>query len=124
MAIKIGKLADAVMDGLREYAGAVTADVKAAAGKAADDCVKELRQTSPKETGDYRKGWKKKKAYESAGEVRYTVYNATDYQLTHLLEKGHAKAGGGRVEARPHIKTAEENAIEEMEKLAKEACTQ
>lgn len=117
-------LAKAVMDGLKEYAGAVASDLKDAAEQTADDCVKELRQTSPALTGDYRKGWKKKKSYESSTEVRYTVHNQTDYQLTHLLEKGHAKRNGGRVAAQPHIGPAEQNAIEEMERLAKEACRQ
>lgn len=121
MAIKTNQLAGAVMEGLQEYAGALTDDVKKAASKVADDTVKELRQTSPAHTGRYRKGWKKKKAYESATEARYTVYNETDAHLTHLLEKGHAKRGGGRVAAIQHIAPAEEQAIEEMTKLVKEA---
>lgn len=122
MAIKIDGLAKAVTDGLAEYAGAVAEDIKAAAAATADSCVKEIKSTSPKLTGRYRKGWKKKKAFENSTSVRYTVHNATDYQLTHLLEKGHAKRNGGRVEAIPHIADAEQNAIDEMEKRAKEAC--
>lgn len=123
MAIKIDGLSKAVMDGLEEYAGAVADDIKAAAKRVADDCAKELKATSPVKTGKYAKGWKVKKAFENGVMARYTVYNATDYQLTHLLEKGHAKRTGGRTAAIPHIAPAEQKAIEEMEKKGKEACT-
>lgn len=122
--ISVGQLADAVVEALQEYQDAVSEDIKKAAKDAADGCVKELRTTSPKLTGDYRKGWKKKKAYENSVSVRYTVHNATDYQLTHLLEKGHAKRGGGRVAAIQHIEPAEQHAIADFEKKAKEACEQ
>ncbi len=124
MGISVDKLADAVMDGLKEYAGAVTDGLKAAAKETAGDCAKELKRTSPAATGKYRKGWKVKKAFENGVSVRFTVHNATDYNLTHLLEKGHVKRGGGRVAAIPHIGQAEEKAIEQMTKLAKEACDQ
>lgn len=124
MEISIDKLASTVTGALKEYAGAVADDLKAAAKTTADGCAKELRSTSPKRSGKYRKGWKVKKAFENSVSARYTVHNATHYQLTHLLEKGHAKRGGGRVEAIPHIAPAEEQAIEQMTKLAKEACQQ
>lgn len=124
MDIKIDGLAKAVMDGLEEYAVAVADDIKAAAKKTASDCAKELKSTSPKKTGKYARGWKVKKSFENSASARYTVYNATAYQLTHLLEKGHAKRGGGRVAAIPHIEPVEQKAIEEMEKKGREACQQ
>ena len=126
MEVDVDGLADAVMAGLREYAGAVAADLKEAAKKTAEECAKELKTASPRQTGSYAKGWRVKKSFENAASARYTVYNKTDYQLTHLLEKGHALRSGGRVighvAAIQHIGPAEERAIEAMKKRAREAC--
>ena len=49
------------------------------------------------------------------------MYSPKKYQLAHLLEKGHAKRGGGRTKAMPHIAPAEENAVKELENDIKKA---
>ncbi|CUB50921.1 hypothetical protein BN2127_JRS10_00438 [Bacillus subtilis] len=74
----------------------------------ADVAVSQLKQNSPKKTGAYRKGWRKKK--EGNG---FVVHN-TQGQLTHLLENGHAKTGGGRVPQQVHIRPVEEYVISEL----------
>ncbi len=86
--------------------------IEEAGEETAKNLAADLREKSPKDTGDYAKGWRYRK--EAPG--RYRVYNKDKPQLTHLLEKGHAKRGGGRVEAKVHIKPAEERHIPQLER--------
>ena len=83
---------------------------KKSAEAVARDTVQELRNTSPKKTGDYAKGWSKKKNKD--GEI--VVYNKTDWQLTHLLENGHViknkKGTYGRTRGKKHIAPARDKA--------------
>lgn len=116
MSIRIEGLAAAVEEQLLEYCQEVTDDVKDSVKASAKACVEELRANSPELTGDYAKGWRSKVAYEDNFDIRMQVHNKTDYQLTHLLEDGHAKVSGGRVDARPHIASAAENASKLLEK--------
>lgn len=91
---------------LRRYSGVVEEEMQKAIKESSQMLVDDLKTTSPKKTGSYRKGWKIKKFKKKS-----VVYNKTDYRLTHLLEKGHAKRGGGRVAAQVHIEPAEHRAV-------------
>lgn len=96
---------------LEEYTTEVEEGIKEAAKVVADETVKELRSASPKNTGEYAKGWTKKKVDDG-----YIVHNKSKPGLAHLLEFGHAKRGGkGRVSGRPHIAPAEDRAIKSFE---------
>lgn len=81
---------------------------------AAQAARKKASELSPKDTGRYKKGWRIK---SESGRLKHSriIYNE-EYRLTHLLEKGHAKRNGGRVEAIPHIEPAEKYAIQKIEK--------
>lgn len=97
---------------LREYSEDVQKGVEKAAEKCAKGLAKELRTSSPARTGKYRKGWTSKKMDAGSSEegATYVAYNKDHYQLTHLLEKPHARPyhRGPDVPAQPHIATAAE----------------
>lgn len=108
---------------LRNYTGAVMDDVD----KAVEDCgkgmQKEIKANSPKRTGDYKKGWRCEISTAGRGNKKALVKNATDYQLTYLLERRHKKRGGkGYTDPRPHIGPAAKKWNREFEQRCEEAC--
>ena len=119
--IPIDELADVINEGLKEYADLATEDVKSAVKKTAKAVKDQINGSAPVRTGKYAKSWKVKTTAESANGLEQTVYSPTRYMLSHLLEKGHAKRGGGRVRAIPHIGPAEEMGIRELEERIERA---
>lgn len=107
--MKVDKLADAVVDALKEYNSEITDAVKAEVKAVTKQCVKDIKEKAPVRTGKYKKSWTSRVDYEKSNDIKTTVY-AKEYRLTHLLENGFAKRNGGRVEGRPHIAPAEEKA--------------
>lgn len=113
--VSIDQMASVIMDGLKEYADLATDDLKAAVKKTGNEVRKQIQSTAPKASGKYSKSWSVKTTKESSNGMEVTVYSKNRYQLAHLLEFGHAKRGGGRVAARPHIAAAEQAGIESFE---------
>ena len=114
--VSIDGLADAVMEGLREYAALATDDMKKAVREAGKTVKKEISATAPRDTGAYAKSWVIKSVKETSDSLEVVVHSRKRYRLTHLLEHGHAKRGGGRVAGRPHIAPAEQKGIEQLER--------
>lgn len=112
--VSINNLADAVAKELTEYSQDVTDGLKKEIKSVAKECKVEIQNNSPKLTGSYRKGWRDQVEFENREDIRVVVRNKTDYQFTHLIENGHAKVGGGRVEGKPHIGPAEKNAEKKL----------
>lgn len=113
--VRIEQMASAIMEGLTEYANLATDDMKKAVKKAADLTRKEIQAHAPKDTGAYAKSWVVKTVRESSNALEMVVHSRNRYQLTHLLEFGHAKRGGGRVPGRAHIALAEAKAAQVLE---------
>ena len=119
--VSIDQMASVIMDGLKEYADLATDDLKAAVKKTGNEVRKQIQSTAPKASGKYSKSWSVKTTKESSNSMEVTVYSRNRYQLAHLLEFGHAKRGGGRTRAFPHIAPAEEAAAELLEKEVEKA---
>lgn len=67
-------------------------------------------------TGKYKSGWASKVEETRMG-AKATLYNSKVPGLPHLLEHGHAKRNGGRVNGTVHIKPVED----ELEKAFAQA---
>ena len=96
--VQIGKLADAVMGTLEEYADLAAEDLKQAVWDAGETVKKEIRANAPKDTGEYAKSWAVKKTKETSSSLTLTVHSKNR-----------------RVEGKAHIAPAEEKGIRQLE---------
>lgn len=117
--IKPENLTQSLKNYLEKYVEDISETVEETSNQIGKEARDELKQTSPKRTGKYAKGWTVKKDKKNKNYYTVKVWNKTDYQLTHLLEFGHATRNGGRTKAIPHIRPVEEKYKQEFEKELK-----
>lgn len=103
-----------ISDILNEYSIGIQDAITEEAQTVAKQGISTLKATSPKKTGDYKKGWRVKTT-KGQGFVDCIIHNATDYQLTHLLEKPHLLRNGARSTPQVHIAPVEQDCIREYE---------
>lgn len=121
MKCTIQQLDKTFMEVLNAYKNATEATVNRAVRENAKECVTELKNAHPNGSGvyqswdEYNSGWTVMQTKRNKREhVSATVHNAEHYQLTHLLEKGHAKVNGGRTRSFKHIEPVAEKAVENL----------
>ena len=120
-AIDANLLSKELSKALENYADDISAEVEEVANKVGKEAVNELEQTSPRGARkEYCKGWRLKKDKKGKNIYTIKIHNKTDYQLTHLLEFGHATKNGGRTKAQPHIRPVEKKYSEEFERELKQ----
>lgn len=110
-----------INDILNDYSHDIQDEITEEAIRIAKDGQYKLKKTSPinkKSTshkGRYAKGWRVK-IEKGRGFVNCTIYNATDYQLTHLLENGHLTRNGKKTTPIKHIEPVHDECCDEFEK--------
>lgn len=118
-----------VKDILNDYSHEIQDAITTKAEEIAQEGASILKQTSPvskrntKHRGKYAKGWRVRTT-KGRGFVNCVIHNATDYQLTHLLENEHLTHNGGKyVPKNKHIEPVHNKCVEkfqtEVEKIVK-----
>ncbi len=115
--ISIDEMGNAIYKEFEKYIDMTTAEVDHAVKEVADDVKQEIMKEAPVRTGKYKNSWEVTPGDKTKNGSSYIVHSKDRYQLTHLLEFGHAKRGGGRTRAFPHISKGEKLAIKELKKL-------
>lgn len=118
--VLVDEMDQAISEQLQKYAGAITEDMKDSLRESAKEIRRDISRNSPVRTGKYKKSWSVKKLSEDSTGLDLVVHSKNRYQLTHLLEHGHALRNGGRVEGKPHIKPAEEAGKKKLVESLKE----
>lgn len=111
ISVQMRKILDAYEDRVKNV-------YEASVSRVSREAVQRLRNTSPKKSGSYARGWSLKKVKSRANVTDVIVHNRTDYQLTHLLENGHVirnkKGEYGRTRPIKHIAPVAEWAENEL----------
>lgn len=116
--IKPEQLQSAVNSLLKEYGDDVAVSVAECVQIVADKATAELKTAGGFAGTKYRASWTNE-VNEHRTYTDATVFNKKHYQLTHLLEFGHAKQNGGRTRAFPHIAPVNDKIGEMFEKELK-----
>ena len=130
--ISVSEMEKVIMDALDEYKDKAEDAIAQTLPLVGKETVDNLKATSPKRTGVYARSWTytMRKSRGSKKNNDLVIHNKK-YRIVHLLEKEHAKRGGGRyypdqaetgstVHVKPAQDKAEKQAIERIkEKLGR-----
>ena len=113
--VSFENVSDEIVKVLSAYTEELAEGIKQDARDVSKDLIKNLKRDSPKNTGEYAKGWRIKVEEDTRDRIQLRAYNAKKHWITHLLENGHVKRNGGRVPGIKHNQKNEHEAIEELE---------
>lgn len=110
----IDKLAEKITQEFSRYTDAAIHIIMEIGRTVGNEAIEMLEAISPEDTGEYAGKWKIDFKTKPDQPVMLVIHNKK-YQLTHLLEFGHACVMGGRVEGQPHISKVQDFVNEEFE---------
>ena len=115
--VTLQQLPDAINEILKEYEGDILRNLPEITEQVGKKGVTALKNESKSKFNGkkYAGGWRSQTEKTRLG-ATVTIYNGKLPGLPHLLEHGHAKRGGGRVEGRAHIAPVEKKLIKEYER--------
>ena len=108
---------------LEKYADDIKSNLNAITKEFAKKGASAIRQDARAKfggTGEYASGWTTRYE-EGRHSAQGVIYNKKVPGLPHLLEKPHAKRGGGRTTGNPHIAPVEEQISREYEKAVEKS---
>lgn len=125
--------AEELINGLGKYTDELTATISKKTVELSEKGANELKtirkpsgsggtatnDTGRREWNKYSKSWAVN-VQGASDYVKCTIHNKKHYQLTHLLEYGHATRNGKRTRAFPHIKQVSDKLEETYEKEIEE----
>lgn len=130
MNIEPSELSGAIASILEDVSSEIKERVDQAGSEVAESGAGELKQTSPKYTGErklkfrpgaYARSWRVKSVRSMiTGNSYHTIYNDHHYRLTHLLEFGHVNRDGTRAKKLVHIEPVNRRVCKEYEKKVEE----
>ena len=93
--VSIEQMAEAVMDGLIEYAGLATDVMKDCVTKAGNTVKSEVKANAPVRTGQYKKGWAVKKQKETANALDWWCITRKGISLPTFWRKAMPSVAAG-----------------------------
>ncbi|MCM3208492.1 HK97 gp10 family phage protein [Paenibacillus illinoisensis] len=107
--IDLSDLASTIVQSVENYTTDIADAIEKEVARTANAFLRDTKALAPvsnrKGAGRYKAGFKIVKE-DSYGVIRRTMWNSKAPHLVHLLEFGHVKVNGGRVDGKPHIRPA------------------
>lgn len=118
---KVSEFTDSLENALKLYSKEIERGIQKEVNQSIKKLVVATKRDAPVRTGQYKRAISSKKSMDKSGAYSKVWYvKAPHYRLAHLLNDGHAKRSGGRVNGDHHITKNEKIAVNEFQDAVKD----